>query len=264
VGQIVLGTENLNRVVREPLAANAPQAFRDAQERARKVLEAALPRIARLTVNVEPRDAKAEVMVGEAKVPAALIGVERPTDPGTHEVVATAPGYLPAKSQVTLGEGGKEAVTLTLSPDPSAAQPEPGAAQPEPGAAPPVDAAPPPAPPPQAEKGGSNTLAYVLLGVGGVGIAVGSVTGIMAIGAKGGLDCPGNRCVGEEGDKLDSAKTTALVSTVGFAVGLAAVAVGVVLLITGSGSKKDTGSRTPGPTIVPYIGLASAGVTGTF
>src|SRR4029078_8570956 len=56
VGQIVLGTENLNRVVREQLASNAPKAFRDAQERAKGVLNNALPKIARLTVRVEPAD----------------------------------------------------------------------------------------------------------------------------------------------------------------------------------------------------------------
>src|SRR5258708_1914863 len=41
VGQLVAGTENLNSVVREPLAANAPQVYRDAQDRAKKVLATA-------------------------------------------------------------------------------------------------------------------------------------------------------------------------------------------------------------------------------
>src|SRR5690349_18240562 len=54
VGQIVLGTENLNRVVREQLAPNAPKAFRDAKERAKSVLNTALPKLARLTVKVDP------------------------------------------------------------------------------------------------------------------------------------------------------------------------------------------------------------------
>src|SRR3954463_6884421 len=83
VGQVVLGTENLNRVVREQLEPNAPKAFRDAQERARGVPPPALPKIARLTVKVEPPDAKAQVTVAGTLVPPALIGVERPTDPGT-------------------------------------------------------------------------------------------------------------------------------------------------------------------------------------
>src|SRR5262245_21216965 len=63
VGQIVLGTENLNRVVREPLAANAPKAFKDAQERAQKVLTLALPKIAHLTVKVDPPEVKPQVTV---------------------------------------------------------------------------------------------------------------------------------------------------------------------------------------------------------
>ena len=80
VGQIVAGTENLNRVVREPLAANAPKAFKDAQVRAQKALDAALPRIAHLTVTVEPKEAKISVTVSGIAVPNALIGVERLTD----------------------------------------------------------------------------------------------------------------------------------------------------------------------------------------
>ncbi len=84
VGHIVLGTENLNRVVREPLAPNAPAAFKAAQERAHKVLDSALPRIAYLTVKVEPMTVTPTVTVDGASVPAALIGAERPTDPGPH------------------------------------------------------------------------------------------------------------------------------------------------------------------------------------
>jgi hypothetical protein len=262
LGQIVLGTENLNRVVREPLAANAPQAFRTAQERAKKALDAALPRIAYLTVTVEPRDAKAEVKVGGLPVSNALIGVERPTDPGTHEVVATAPGYLEAKSSVTLTEAGHQSVTLTLLPDPNAPK-----ASPPPDTIPPGGTLTPPpgaTPPAPAESGGSNTLAYVLLGVGGVGIVAGSVTGIMAISAKGDLDCPQNRCVGREGTDLESAKTVALVSTISFAVGIPAAAVGTVLLLTG-GSKTERGKvekRTFSAR--PYFGIGEAGVVGEF
>src|SRR5262245_59814903 len=207
VGQIVLGTENLNRVVREQLPANAPQAFKTAQQRAAKVLETALPRIAYLTVLVEPAEAKPSVTVGGAPVPAALIGVERPTDPGKREIVATAAGYLPAKTEVDLAEGGRQAVTLKMMPDPNApvvaATPAATPAPAQPSQNPPTD---------QSSKGGSKTLSYVMLGVGGVGLAVGGVTGFMALSKKNDLDCPNNTCVGEEGDKLDSANSLALVS----------------------------------------------------
>src|SRR3954469_8138916 len=52
VGEVVEGTENLNRVVREQLAPNAPKVFHDAQERAQKVLTQATPKIAHLVIRV--------------------------------------------------------------------------------------------------------------------------------------------------------------------------------------------------------------------
>jgi hypothetical protein len=265
VGQIVLGTENLNRVVREQLPANAPKAFKDAQLRARKALDAALPRIGHLTVSVqvEPPTTPVSVTVSGAAVPTALLGVERPTDPGTHEVVATADGYLPAKTSVALAEGGRQSITLTLSPDPNAVK---AAAPAEPAPAPVVPVTPPP--PAAARAGGSSkTLAFVLLGVGGAGIVTGSITGLFAIDKKNGLDCPRNRCSGSDADDLDSAKTLALVSTIGFGVGIASAAAGTVLLLTSSGSSEthaSTLSEKKRVSFTPYLGVANAGVTGSF
>jgi hypothetical protein len=87
----------------------------------------------------------------------------------------------------------------------------------------------------------------------------------MAISKKGNLDCPENRCSGGEADELDSANALALVSTVGFGVGLAAATVGVVLLVT-SGDKKEAPptARATGVRVQPYVGPKSVGVTGTF
>ena len=263
VGQIVLGTENLNRVVREQLPANAPAAFRDAQDRARRVLGPALARIGHLTVEVEPKDAPATVTVSGAAVPKALLGVERPTDPGTHEVIANAPGYLPAKTSVELTEGGKQTVTLRLTPDPNAVvTPPPVAAT-----TPPAEQTPDTRPPAQAEhSSGNKTLAYVLLGVGGVGVITGSVTGLLALGKKGDLDCPEKQCSGDSADDLDSANTMATISTIGFAVGLPAAAVGTILLLTGSSSSEKSGSKTKQKhfAATPYVGVGNAGVSGTF
>jgi hypothetical protein len=258
VGQIVVGTENLNRVVREPLAANAPKAFRDAQERAKKALDAALPRIGHLTVNVEPKEAKISVTVGEAPVPAALIGVERPTDPGTHEVVASAPGYLTQRTTVTLAEGGHESVTLRLTLDPNAQK----EAVPLATTAPP----PPPPPPPAAEtSNGTKTLSFVLIGAGVAGIGVGAVTGAMALQKKSDLDCPDNKCSGGEIDKLHSARGVALASTISFAIGIPAAAIGTVLLLTTSKSQQRASKVPPRHFAAePYLGPSSAGVLGSF
>jgi hypothetical protein len=267
VGQIVLGTENLNRVVREQLAANAPKAFRDAQERAKGVLNSALPKIARLTVRVEPADAKPQVTVGGATIPPALMGVERPTDPGTHEVVASAPGYLEQRSSVTLPEGGMQELAIRLEKDPNAA----AATPPAPPPADPMLSTPPTAPPSDAPTKKDNTLAYVALGVGGAGLLVGGITGFLALGKKSDLEnCVGERCPSSQQDTLDSARTMATVSTVGFAVGFVGVGAGVVLLLTGNSNSSNARLGAPklakaqGVHVEPWLGTDSAGVRGTF
>lgn len=268
VGQIVTGTENLNRVVREELAANAPKAFKDAQVRARGVLNAALPKIARLTVKVEPADAKPQVLVSGATMPSALIGVERPTDPGTHEVVVSAPGYLEQRSTVTLAEGGAQELTITLQKDPNAVEAAPPAPAPAP-----LTAAAPPAP--ASDTGGkkSNAPAYVALGVGGAGLLVGSITGFLALSKKSDLKgCVDDRCPSSQKDELDSAKSMATVSTVGFAVGFVGVGVGVVLLLTGNQSshagltkpRLAKQEKRPSVAVEPWFGGNSVGLNGTF
>jgi hypothetical protein len=263
VGQIVLGTENLNRVVREQLAPNAPKAFRDAQERAKGVLSNALPKIGRLTVRVEPADANPVVTVAGAEVPAALLGVERPTDPGTHEVVVSAPGYLEQRRTITLGEGGAQEVAFKLEKDPSTVSAPP----PAPAAPAAVVSTAPTAPPADTSPKKDNTLAYVSLGVGGAGLIVGGVTGLLALGKKGDLKgCVDTKCPSSQQDTLDSAKSMATISTVGFTVGFVGVGLGVVLLLTGGKSSSASIARTKlaGVQVEPWLGAQSGGLSGTF
>lgn len=261
VGEVVEGTENLNLVVREPLAPNAPKVFFDAQTRAQKVLTAATPKIAHLVIRLTPADVKASVAVAGKPVPAALIGAERPTDPGTHQVTATAEGYKPASATVTLPEGGHQDITLLLEKDPNAvaALPPPVATQP---AAPTTTTTEVP-PEPVAKK--NNTPAFIALGIGAAGLVVGSVTGAIAFSKAG--DCPDKVCPDQ--DTLDGAKSMATVSTVSFGVGIAGVAVGTILLLTGN-SKSEAppaaAKAKPAPKFAmhPFIGVGSLGLTGSF
>src|SRR3954471_20181115 len=156
VGDVVEGTETLNRVVREQLAPNAPKVFHDAQERAQKVLTQATPKIAHLVIRVTPSNVKASVAVAGKPVPAALLGAERPTDPGTHQVTATAEGYKPSSATVTLAEGGHQDITLLLEKDPAAVAALP-LSNPPPSASPEVTT-------PPAAAGKSNAPAYVAFG----------------------------------------------------------------------------------------------------
>lgn len=255
VGQVVEGTENLNSVVREPLAPNAPKVFHDAQDRAQKALTTALGKIAHLTINVVPPDAKPTVTVGGKPIPTALIGAERPSDPGTVEITATAPGYKAAGTSVTLSEGGHQEITLTLEKDPNAVA-----------ALPPVTT-PPPGPvtqPPEPAASKSNTAAYVALGIGGAGILVGSVTGVLALGKA--SDCPNKVCPSQS--NLDDAKSMATISTAGFGVGIVGLGVGAILLVTGhkreSAPVQGAAQYRPKLSLKPWFGVSSVGLAGSF
>lgn len=266
VGQIVKGTENLNRVVREQLAPTAPAAFKTAQERAKKVLDSALPRIAYLTVKIEPKTVAANVTVDRAAVPTALIGAERPTDPGTHEVVASATGYSESRQSVTLAEGAHQEVTLTLVQD-ATAQSTPlntnTTTMPAEGAG--SISLTPAAPPPAAPATRDNSLAIFALGIGGAGLVAGTITGVLAVTKKNDLDCPGKECPPSQHDKLDSANTMAMISNVGFGVGIVGVAVGTVLLVAGG---KKTEAPPPaaatGFRARPFVTGNSVGLAGSF
>jgi hypothetical protein len=283
LGKIVVGTENLQRVVREPLPPKAPKAFIDAQAKARKLLDVALPKVAKLKIHVDvPPGVRPTIKLDGEPIQMAALDVDRPADPGSHIVEASAPGFLVAKAETTLQEGSSGAANLKLEPDPSAQgqvappgyppgqapmgpatyPPQPGQPYPPPGTQ--------PVPPPGAEsKGGSNTLGFVLLGVGGVGVVVGSVFGALALGKKTSLDnacgpdksqCPPSA----QGD-IDSLKNSATGSTVGFAVGGAALAGGLIVLLT-SKSSSSTGSTTAPAraSLEPYVGAGSVGLTGAF
>jgi hypothetical protein len=106
--------------------------------------------------------------------------------------------------------------------------------------------------------------------VGGVGLAVGTVFGIMALASKSSLngECPTKTtCPKAAQSDIDALGSRATISTVGFGVGIAGVALGAVLLATSSGAEPpSTGISRPTPRRPwsPWIALGAAGVEGRF
>ncbi|HVW27553.1 MAG TPA: hypothetical protein VHC69_19445 [Polyangiaceae bacterium] len=271
LGKIVAGTETLQRVVREPMGPGSPPAFLAARDRAQKVLEASLPKIGKLRIHVDNAQAPGLVVTvdGEA-VPLAALDVDRLTDPGSHQVQASAPGFATQTSTVSLAEGGSAQVTLSLEPVPGATAAPPATAPP----AAPV-AVPPPAPlavetaPPGKDEGGGSSKVgpIVLLAAGGAGIIVGSIFGGLALGKKSSLDgvChPKSDCPASSQSDIDALRTNATIATVGFAVGGAAAAAGGVWLLVGGKSKPSTTASAGRVVVHPWVGPASAGVSGAF
>jgi hypothetical protein len=263
VGRLVAGTESLNRVVREQLAPNAPTAFVTAKKRAEQALQAAMPRIGNLKIHVDgaPPD-KVTMTVDGVAVSAAILDADRPTDPGNHEVRVEAVGYKPSSAVVTVREGAESAVSLKLEVDPTAvAAPAPpaGPAAGTTGSIAVSTAAPPSGPNPM------RTFAYVAFGAGGVGLALGTVFGVLALGNKSTLDqaCTNKVCPATSQSDINSIGTNSTVSTLGFVLGAAGVGTGIVLLVL-SHKNEAAAYEPPRPHVEPWIGLGTAGVGGTF
>ena len=105
------------------------------------------------------------------------------------------------------------------------------------------------------------------MGIGGVGVVTGVITGALALGDHSTLSsaCKGGTCPSTESGELSSYHTVGGVSTVAFVVGGVGVAAGAVLLLLQP--KVSVGAPPPPATglqVTPVIGPGSLGAIGTF
>ena len=247
LGRLVEGTEMLRKVLREPQPAEPAPALTKALERAQKVLDAAKPRIAGLTVKVA---AVSDLMVKVDGNPmaSALLDTEIPSDPGEHTVEASAPGFLKSATRISVADGERKTVTLTLTRDPNAPTvPPPSPAGNSASAQRPSSTV---APPPEAKASSAaqdsprppnRTAAYLAFGLGAAGVGAGSVLGIMTLKQHETLQtsCPDDTCPRDQQEDLDDAKRLGNFSTIAFGVGAAGLVLGTVLYFTASPSSVD-------------------------
>jgi hypothetical protein len=189
-----------------------------------------------------------------AALDAARLGVELAVDPGEHVIEVSAADGTKSEVRVTLQ--AREHKNVVLSPvGVAAARIETTQAAPQDG-----------------EGGGKETtagaasppyLAYAALGVGLVGVGVGSVAGMRALDHKRAVDdeCKGAACSSLGKDEADAGKTAALVSTVGFGVGAVGLGAALVLLLT-HGSEPASGRGRP--RVMVSFPPRSIAVTGGF
>jgi hypothetical protein len=216
----------------------------------------------------------------------ATLDLDRPADPGVHKIEATASGYRTARAEATLAEGATGSVSLRLEPDPNASAAGAGvppgstsapglspggAAGPDPSAHAPAYAVGTDAPvgTEASSSGSSKVPAYILLGTGVVGVAVGSIFGAMVLSKKSSLDgvCKPDKshCPTDAQGDIDAMRTSATLSTVGFAVGGVALGAGVImLLVSKSSSAADTKTAPAHARLTPFVGPTSFGLSGSF
>jgi hypothetical protein len=253
LGKLVSAHEIYARIVREGVPAGAPPAFAKAVADARKELDALEPRMASVVLQVKGTAAPRVTLDG-TPVPAAALGVNRPVDPGKHVVRVEADGFLPGEGTVQVAEGKSATLTIELKPDTKASTPvgpvAPGQNPPAAGQAP-SDAKP---------SSTLRTVGFVGIGVGGAALAMGAITGGLALAKHGDLAkaCPDGHCVNQQ-DALSSYHTMGLLSTIGFISGGAVAATGVVLAIVAPKPKPAKEAR-----ITPLVGPTFVGAQGRF
>ncbi|MES1178725.1 MAG: hypothetical protein ABUL62_30665 [Myxococcales bacterium] len=225
LGRLVEASERYLDVSRTPLAADAPPEHFKAQKDANEERARLMPRIPNVRVLLDGADASETfVSLNDELLPSALLGVNRPVNPGKLRVKGVR-GEQVVEAAVDLPEGASKDVTLTFT---KLSHVKPSTV---PG---PAEAPPPTAPPPQLSDSPDHTLAYVAFGVGGAVLITGGIFGGLALSQKSDLDaqCPNRQCTPAHHSDNDSYETKKLVSGVGLIAGAALVGAGVVLYFT--------------------------------
>jgi hypothetical protein len=193
-------------------------------------------RVPRLTLELAADAPKSSsVRDGSVELGSATFGIPLPLEPGSHELVVSAPGFAPRTFQIQLAEG--EARSLVVSPGAAAS---PGATAPVP-----ASSSSGSRPPEQPARGGSSsrTLGFALGGVGIAGLGVAAITSLMVVNKKSAVDagCAADKsCTSAGLDAAHAGRTLEIVSNVGWVVGAAALGAGAYFLLTSGPSSQPS------------------------
>ena len=275
LGQLIEALDTIAAIRKSPPQPDDPAPFKDARTKADDLetqVESKVPSLA-ITVTGAAEGETPAISVDGVSLPAAVANVPRKVDPGHHVVTARAANGQ-AKEEVDVTEGEKKDVALALV----AGGDNPG-----------VDNQPAEGETPHNVVHTPGTITWGAIAVGGLGLVVGSVTGLMTLSKASSVksEC-GNAsktCTSPGAiSDLNSGNSLATVSTVSFAVAGAGAAVAVVSLILGhrppdaapaSAPPADPDAAPAGEPaappaseshlhVTPWVGVGSAGVFGTF
>jgi hypothetical protein len=269
LGAWIAAQESYARIVREGVPAGSPPPFFKALEEAKTELDALIPRVPYVTIRLK-NSVAAKITIDGVEVPLAALGVKRPVDPGKHVVHVEAEGFTAVDRPIVAVEAHSDALDLELDLElrPASA---PKRLDPPPATPPPVLAAPvtpppvvaPPAPEPSPPSSIRRPLGVAAAGVGALGLGVGLVTGILAIGKHSALKdactLPEGRCPPAQRDALASYTAMGAVSTIGVVVGAAFAAGGAILILTAPKAAPERRAW-----VTPMIGPGWAGAQGAF
>jgi hypothetical protein len=228
-GRLVQASERYRLVGTLPTSGGDVAIQQQAQTDAARELAELLPRIPSIVVTIDGAR-PSQVTIDDVAVPMSLVGEPIPADPGTHRIVVRQ-GDETAATSVVLQESEKKQAMLRLARTAPHVATEPALA---------------PAPPPSSGSW-QRSAGFVTLGFGGVALATGAITGLVALGKKQSFDsdpaCHDDLCPSSQGADVDAYNRLRVISTVGFVAGGALAGAGAVLLLTSPRSQERVSVR---------------------
>ncbi|HLK36921.1 MAG TPA: hypothetical protein VKU41_09250 [Polyangiaceae bacterium] len=266
VGLLVEARDTIALIRKSPQKPTDPEPFNEARNKAEELDTALEGRIPSLSISVEgaTEGETPTISIDGVQLPAAAAGLPRRVDPGHHVVTAkTAAGEGSQDVDVREKESKQVQVTIVAGTTPPMGGPDNGGQT------------------PPAEAGGEeettshapSLLTWVGVGVAGAGVLAGSITGLIVLSDTSKLSSDCNKqtkqCVTMSSqNELSSANSLATVSTISFIVGGVGAALAVGSLVVGHGIPAAATAPPPSAAsrveVIPWIGLGSAGVRGTF
>lgn len=245
LGQLVAGAERYRETLRsQPLGD--PEAQQKALKEARAELDALLPRIPSLTIQLSnARPDEVTITLDNAPLPSALIGEARPTDPGQHFVVAER-GNERQQVEVQLREREQRQLKIQFRPqavaagDPVAHGDDTLSLTP---VTPATQAAPAAATSDTQGSSPLKPLGVITMAFGGAALATAAVTALIANDKR--SECPEDVCAADVKQSYDAFRT---VSVVAFYAGAGLAAGGLIMwLAAPSDNESPTAALRLGP-----------------
>jgi hypothetical protein len=219
LGRLLEAKELFARVANEQLAPDATEPMRRAKEDATDELAALAGRIPSIVVRTTRQRATLTI---DGSSRGVAVGAPMELDPGQHTVELRADDGRMLRRVVVLSERGGF-TTVDLDEERPAKEVSASADV----------------------HRGAVAPAIIALGLGAVGIGVGTVAGLLAIdranAAKAG--CDGDSCLLSDASTAADARRLATVSTIGFVVGGVGAVAGVLLLVVRPGGRSSRGAK---------------------
>jgi hypothetical protein len=252
-GRLMEAREAAERVRSSKPSAKEPTAFAKARQDAGTMIEELDRRIPTLALDLSqaPAEGGLRILLDGVLVGRAEAEAPRRLPAGSHTIAAYLEGYQDLSEQLVLHEGDKKTLVIRLTKKPLAEAPStPGPAEAN----------------SQSPVATTSTWAYVGLGVGAAGLVAGGVTGLISWSKASSVkdQCDGSVCPLEVKGDADSARTLGWVSNISFGVGVAGLAVGTVLLLSGGKPQEPKPTGNGAVRLRPVVGLGAVGLQGQF